>query len=112
MSAHRKKNMARLGMAGGFLGLIMAVLAFIIGGLGSLFHFNGAGELFHSSWVSLFLSLIGMAGAAVTRKDALVGGVTMLVSGLLGIAIIGGLFIVPFLIILIASVVVLIDSFA
>lgn len=112
MSARRRKSMARLGMIGGLLGLIMAIVAFIVGGIGSLFHFNGSYELFHSSWTSFFLSIVGIAGAGITRKDALIGGVTMLVSGLVGIAIVGGIYIVPFLILLIAAIVVIIDSFS
>ena len=112
MSAHRRKSMASLGLIGGILGLVMGVIALVAGGIGAVFDIHGSFELFSNSWVALLLSFIGVVGAGITRKDAIVGGVLMLVSGIVGIATIGGFFIIPFLILLIAALVALIDQFA
>lgn len=107
----RGAGVSILGIAGGILGLLMGIVAFIAGGIGALIHISGAYGFFLSSWIAVFLSLLGMAGAYFTRFEALPGGVAVAVAGSLGIYILGGFFIIPSAIMIIAGVIAIVDSF-
>lgn len=111
MMEDRVDGITILGMIGGVIAFIMGIIAFIAGGIGSLLHISGAYGFFQSSWIAIFLSLVGMAGAYLASIMELSGGVAMAVSGSLGIYLVKGFFIIPSAILLIAGLIAIIDSF-
>ena len=105
------KRMSDLGMAGGIIGLFMGFVTLIASGIGALIHITGALELFHSSWVAMLLGVVGIIGAYVNRAEALIGGVTMAVAGSLGVSLVGGFYLIPAIILLVAGIVSILDYF-
>ena len=105
------KRMSDLGMVGGILGFIMGFVTLIASGIGALLHITGSVELFHSSWVAMLLGVVGIIGAVVNRGEALIGGVTMMVAGSLGVSLVGGFYLIPSIILLIAGLVSILDYF-
>ena len=111
MRLNRAYDISILGMIGGIIAFVMGLVAFIAGGIGSILHISGAFGFFQSSWIAIFLSLVGIAGAFFAGIQALPGGIAMAVSGALGVYLVKGFFIIPSAILLIAGIISVIDSF-
>ncbi|AKA49440.1 hypothetical protein IX51_10415 [uncultured archaeon] len=111
MGGFKGNDIAILGMVGGVIGLLMGLVALVAGGIGSLLHIYGAFSFFQSSWIAIFLSLVGLAGAFITRIESLVGGVPMAVSGALGVYLVGGFFLIPSAFLIVAGIIAVVDSF-
>lgn len=111
MWEYRAGGVSVLGMIGGVIGLLMGIVAFIAGGIGALLHIGGAYGFFQSSWIAIFLSIVGMAGAFFAGFAELPGGVAMIVSGALGVYLVKGFFIIPSAILMIAGIIAVFESF-
>lgn len=107
----RESDLSIAGFIGGAIGITMALVGIIAGGIGSLLHIYGAFHFFASGWVAFFISAVGIGGAVLTRMDGLAGGVVMSVAGAVGIYLVGGFFIIPSIILLITGVITTVDSF-
>lgn len=111
MYGFRGNRIADLGVAGGVLGFLMGLFALVAGGIGAILQIHGAFGFFLSSWAALFISVVGLFGAWLTRADALPGGVVMAVAGAVGIYVVGGFFIIPSALLLIAGIIAVLESF-
>lgn len=100
-----------IGGAGAALGFIMGFIAFVAGGIGSLLHIGGAFGFFISSFLAMFLAILGGIGVALSRIELLVGGVFMATAGALGVYLVGGFYIIPSALLIAAGLIAIIDSF-
>jgi hypothetical protein len=70
-----------LGIIAGVAGLISAVLALMIGGIGGAFDAKGAGQVVGLGWSALAFSLVGLVGAALSLAKPVLAAVIMLLAG-------------------------------
>jgi hypothetical protein len=70
-----------LGIIAGLAGIISAVLALFVGGVGGAFEAEGAGTVVGLGWSALFFSLLGLVGAALSLAKARLAAAIMLVAG-------------------------------
>lgn len=110
MIAERSGIADIIGSVGSGIGFLMGFVAFLAGGIGSLLHIMGAFGFFLSSWIAMFLSILGGVGLLIARFESFTGGVFMLVSGAIGIPIVGGFFIIPSSLLITAGLVDMVDS--
>ena len=77
-----------LGIIAGLAGIVSAVLALFVGGLGGAFEAEGSGTIVGLGWSALFFSLLGLMGAALSLAKPRIAAVTMLVAAIaVGISI-------------------------
>ena len=77
-----------LGIIAGLAGIVSAVLALLVGGLGGAFDAEGAGTVVGLGWSALGFSLLGLVGAALSLAKSRIAAVIMLVAGVaVGISI-------------------------
>lgn len=82
-----------LGIIGGVFGLIGAILAFFIGGIGSAFGM-GSSDLYVLGVSALLASVVGIIGAVYVLRDAKWGGIILIASAiwlLISISLFGAL---------------------
>jgi hypothetical protein len=80
-----------LGLTGGIVGLIAAVIALAIGGLGGALSSSTDassqqtfGMVVVGGWIALGASIVGIIGGALAMGKPVVGGVLMVVAGIAG----------------------------
>jgi hypothetical protein len=73
-----------LGLIGGITGILAALIALIIAGIGDAFEMEGAGEISTLGWFAVLAGVVGIAGSIVVKFHAKVGGILMLVAGVGG----------------------------
>jgi hypothetical protein len=61
-----------LGIIAGLAGLVSAVFALFVGGLGDAFDAKGAGTVVGLGWSALVFSLLGLVGAGSSPKSSVV----------------------------------------
>lgn len=105
------QRMSDLGLVGGILGFAMGFFTLIASGIAALLNIGGAIHLFQSSWVAMLLGVVAIIGAFVTKTQQLIGGVTMLVAGSLGAGLVGGFYLIPSIVLLVAGLVSILDYF-
>jgi hypothetical protein len=66
-----------LGLIGGIFGLISAVIALFVGGIGGAVEAEGAGTVVGLGWSALFFSLLGLVGAALSLAKPVLAAVIM-----------------------------------
>jgi hypothetical protein len=71
-----------LGIIAGIAGLISAVFALAVGGLGGAFEAEGAQEVVGLGWSALFFSLLGLVGAALSLARPVIAAVMMIVAAI------------------------------
>jgi hypothetical protein len=71
-----------LGIIAGIAGLISAVLALFLGGLGGAFDAKGAETIVGLGWSALGFSLLGLVGAALSLAKPVIAAVIMLVAAI------------------------------
>jgi predicted membrane metal-binding protein len=71
-----------LGIIAGLAGLLSAVLALLVGGLGGAFDAEGAGTVVWLGWSALGFSLLGLVGAALSLAKPILAAVIMLVAAI------------------------------
>ncbi|MBE7106592.1 DUF4064 domain-containing protein [Bacillus cereus] len=93
----KRKTEFVLGLIGGVFGIICAFIALIIGGMGAAFEAEGPDSIIGLGWGAVALSILGIVGCVVVKKNAKVGGficisivylllaVLLLIGGLMGI---------------------------
>jgi len=70
-----------LGIIAGLAGLVSAVLALFVGGLGGAFDAEGASTVVGLGWSALGFSLLGLVGAALSLAKPVLAAVIMLIAG-------------------------------
>ena len=77
-----------LGIIAGLAGIVSAVLALFVGGLGGAFEAEGSGTIVGLGWSALFFSLLGLVGAALSLAKPRIAAAIMLVAAIaVGISI-------------------------
>ncbi len=71
-----------LGIIAGLFGIISAVLALFVGGIGGAVEAEGAQTVVGLGWAALFFSLLGLAGAALAMAKPVISAVIMLVAAI------------------------------
>ena len=77
-----------MGIVAGLAGLLSAVLALVVGGLGAVFEAEGASQVIGLGWSAVGLSLLGLIGAALWIAKPQLGELIMAATG---IAIVGSI---------------------
>ena len=71
-----------LGLIGGLFGIISAVIALVVGGVGGAVVAEGAGTVVGLGWSALFFSLLGLVGAALSLAKPVIAAVLMAVAAI------------------------------
>lgn len=110
---HTRKSRGgeRIGYLGGVIGVILGVLYFLFASISTLiqlFHHIPVGS-FAAGIMGIVFGLFSMISAGVARRDAALGGVLLVISAILGITLIGGLYLISSIIVLIAGLLAIVD---
>ncbi len=73
-----------LGIAGGALGLIVSVVEWFIGGVGTALHAQGAGTVSGLAWLALLAGVVGIVGGAMALARPRLAALLMLVACVVG----------------------------
>ncbi|MBO1628231.1 DUF4064 domain-containing protein [Bacillus arachidis] len=92
-----------LGLIGGIFGIICAFIALLIGGMGAAFEADGADKVIGLGWGAVALSILGIVGSVVVKKNAKVGGIMMTVAAIGGFICISLIYILPGVLLLIGG---------
>ena len=71
-----------LGIVAGLAGLVSAVLALIVGGVGAAVEAEGASQVIGLGWSALGFSLLGLFGAAMSIAKPRLAALVMAVAGI------------------------------
>jgi hypothetical protein len=78
-----------LGITGGVFGIIAALLTLLFGGLGSAFDATGAESIVARSFVAVFVGVVAIIGGALALRYPKVSAILQLITGVLGLILIG-----------------------
>lgn len=92
-----------LGLIGDIFGIIFAFIALMIGGMGAAFDAEGADSIIGLSWGAVALSILGIVGCIVVKKNAKVGGNMMTVAAIGGFICISIVYLLPGVLLLIGG---------
>ncbi|PGY16301.1 DUF4064 domain-containing protein [Bacillus cereus] len=92
-----------LGLIGGIFGIICAFIALMIGGMGAAFEAEGANTIIGLGWGAVGLSILGIVGCVVVKKNAKVGGIMMTVASIGGFICISIFYLLPGVLLLIGG---------
>lgn len=100
------RNTARiLGIAGGIVGIISALVVLLVGGAGEAIGLPGAGFVTGLGWLSLVGSVVGIVGGAIAMTRPIVAAVLMLIGAILGFIGISWIFVLAGLLLIAGAVV-------
>jgi len=86
-----------LGLIAGVLGIIFAVITFVVGFVGGIFRVVTVEEVLGITIAQFLLSIVTIIGAIYVRSKPRIGGVTMLLAGILGLPVIRVIYVSPFI---------------
>lgn len=92
-----------LGLIGGIFGILGAILALMVGGLGAAFEAEGANSIIGLGWAAVGLSILGIVGSVVVKSKAKAGGIMMTIAAISGIICIFVFYILPGILLLIGG---------
>ncbi|MEY8351473.1 DUF4064 domain-containing protein [Bacillus cereus] len=92
-----------LGLIGGIFGIIGAILALMVGGLGAAFEAEGANSIIGLGWAAVGLSILGIVGSVVVKSKAKAGGIMMTIAAIGGIICIFVFYLLPGVLLLIGG---------
>lgn len=96
-----------LGLLGGIIGLVASVAALFIGGMGSVFHAEGASQIVSFGWLALLASIVGIVGAVFVKSKTKFAGWLMIISAVVGLISIYLFYIIPTILLGIAGLMAL-----
>ncbi|WP_323687729.1 MULTISPECIES: DUF4064 domain-containing protein [Listeria] len=102
MEMSRKKEFV-LGLIGGIIGILTAILVMTVGGAASLFEADGADSVTTTGFIALLFSILGLVGACIVKKHHLLGSTFMISAALGGTISISLFYIVPLVLFAIAG---------
>ncbi|MUL43098.1 hypothetical protein FZ103_18325 [Streptomonospora sp. PA3] len=73
-----------LGIVGGALGIVAALLVMLLGGLGAGFAAEGAGELIGLGFAAVFIGVVGIVGGSLARGASKTAALLLLLAGFAG----------------------------
>jgi len=92
-----------LGLIGGIFGILGAILALMVGGLGAAFEAEGANSIIGLGWAAVGLSILGIVGSVVVKSKAKAGGIMMTIAAIGGFISIFVFYILPGILLLIGG---------
>ncbi|CAI8822443.1 DUF4064 domain-containing protein [Bacillus pseudomycoides] len=92
-----------LGLIGGIFGILCAFIALFIGGIGAAFEAEGADSIIGLGWDAVALSILGIVGSVVVKKNAKAGGIMMTIASIGGFICISIVYILPGVLLLIGG---------
>ncbi|AAY60331.1 DUF4064 domain-containing protein (plasmid) [Bacillus cereus] len=84
-----------LGLIGGILGILCAVLVLFFGGFGTAIDVDGADQIIILGWGAVFSSILGIIGSVVVKSKSGIGGAFMLIAAIIGFLCIFAIYILP-----------------
>ncbi len=97
-----------LGLIGGILGILTAIMVMTVGGAASLFEAEGAGSVTTTGFIALLFSILGLVGACMVKNHNLLGGTFMVAAAIGGTISTAFFYIVPLILFVIAGLMALI----
>src|SRR5699024_490645 len=94
-----------LGLVGGILGILAAILAMFIGGVGSAFESSDSDSSIGLGFSAILASVPGIVGAAFVRGRPKVSSLLMFIAGIWGIISISAFFVVSNILLIIAAII-------
>jgi len=94
-----------LGLVGGILGILAAILAMFIGGVGSAFEASDSDSIIGLGFSALLASVLGIVGAALVKGKPKVGSLLMFIAGIWGIISISAFYVVSGILLIIAAII-------
>src|SRR3989338_5452996 len=73
-----------LGIIAGIFGILSGFFALAFGGLGAAFKAEGASYVILGGLVAIFVSILGIIGAAIVKRSSQWGGIMMLIAAVIG----------------------------
>ncbi|KFM95117.1 DUF4064 domain-containing protein [Bacillus clarus] len=92
-----------LGLIGGIFGILGAILALMIGGLGAAFEADGANSIIGLGWAAVALSILGIVGSVMVKSKAKAGGIMMTIAAIGGFICIFVFYLLPGILLLIGG---------
>ncbi len=92
-----------LGITGGVFGIIAALLALMLGGIGSAFDAAGAGSIVGRSFFAVFIGVIAIVGGALAIRYPKVSAILQLITGVVGLVLIGWFWIFSVILLLVGA---------
>jgi len=92
-----------LGLVGGIVGILVAVLAIFIGGAEATINEIDNSSIIASGWAAVFLSLLGIAGSIIVRNKPRLGGTFLLIAAIGGFICIYMFYVMPGVLLAIAG---------
>ncbi|ALZ64563.1 hypothetical protein FORC13_p078 (plasmid) [Bacillus cereus] len=90
-------------MIGGIFGIIYIFIALMIGGMGATFEAEGADSIIGLGWGAVALSILGIVGCVVVKKNAKVGGIMMTAAAIGGFICLSIFYLLPGVLLLIGG---------
>jgi len=78
-----------LGIIGGVFGIIASLLTLLFGGIGSVFDAAGAEGIVARSFFAVFVGVVAIVGGALALRYPKVSAVLQLITGVVGLSLIG-----------------------
>lgn len=96
-----------LGLAGSILGIMMGIVAILLGGAAAEVEGITDSRFVASAWAATFLSVIGVAASFITRNKPKYGGVLLIIAAVGGFIAISTFFVMPAVLLGIAGLIAL-----
>lgn len=71
-----------IGILGGVFGIISAIMALAVGGLGQAFHTHNGTEVAQLGWLALVCALVGILGAGLVMAKPRLGAAILLIAAI------------------------------
>lgn len=97
--------MLAMGLIAGIFGILAAVLAMLIGGIGSAFHASGAHQIVSLALSAMLLSILGIIGASIAKNRPKLAGLFMLIAGVGGFISISLFYIISGILFIVAGLI-------
>lgn len=99
-----------LGIVGGVIGIIAALAAMLVGGVGSAFAAEGAGEVTGLGFSAFFVAVAAIVGGALAYKATTASWIILLATGIIGFIVISLFWILSGILLIVGGVLELIAS--
>lgn len=92
-----------LGLIGGIFGFFGALIALMLGGIGSVLGGKGASTVIGLGWLAILFSMIGIVGAALVKNKTKLGGWMMIISAIGGVISVSFAYALSFILLILAG---------
>ena len=99
-----------LGLIGGIFGFFGALIALMVGGIGSVVKASGASSMMGLGWGAIIFSIIGIVGATLVKSKPKLSGWIMIISAVGGLICISLFYLLPFVLLLLGGLMALIKK--